>query len=639
MADNEVSAKFSLEDNVSNTLDSIQNNAVAAFAMITLSAEGLTKVFDKVKEIVGDVMTAFETRQDVLVNTDRILQGLGADANITSDQIKKLSASIGEQTGISETWIQKGINAAILANNSLANGTDGAIDVLTAASIGLSRMTGQDLVPTMENLAKVLDNPATAVMRLRREGIALTQQQQDEITTLIGLGDKAGAAAIILNTLSEKTKGAQGAAQTLTEQLKAVQAESEKWKEDLGKDLTPAVVEATKQKTFFYKILDKIIKGAPALASSYNNVGGVFQSVAKWAATAVQAMSPYLEKIGLIKKANDANTASQVVNNAALDDAEKKQKAVADAAAKRALDEIARVKKKQADELAMDKKFIAGKEKDQASYHKKEVADQSKLDKDLKGLANSWGAESKIQSAQIQADLVKIKNDAEKQKADIDAAAKVQEKLTTDEHEKELIQIHAAAEKQKIDDSVKASEDRIKAAEMEHDQKIALEKSLQDVLGELAQLQNSKNRTLFEIGKQAAVGNALVKAAEAVMGFWATCGELGPIAGPILAAVETAAVAVVTAEQVSQIESQSFPAAAQGALVTPQGGGALVQVGERAQEAVMNSKMMKTALQQVVAPNVTAVFLPTKAHVAAFTGVSSQSKSRMIKEGRLASGA
>ena len=638
MADNEISAKFSLEDNVSNVLDGIQNNAVAAFAMITLSAEGLTKVFDKVKEIVGDVMTAFETRQDVLVNTDRILQGLGSDATITAAQIQKLSASIGEQTGISETWIQKGINAAIIANNSLANGSDGAIDVLTAASIGLSRITGNDLVPTMETLAKVLDNPATAATRLRRTGIDLGLQQIEEIKTLVELGDKAGAAAIILNTLSEKTKGAQGAAQTLTEQLKAVQAESERWKEDLGKDLTPAVLDATKQKTLFYQILDKIIKGAPALASSYNNVGGVFQSVAKWAATAVQAMSPYLEKIGLIKKANDENTASQVVNNAALDEAKKKQKEVSDAAKKEADDEIARIKKKQADELAMDKKFIASKKADQTEYHKKEVTDQTKLDKDLNSLANSWGAETKTQAEQIQADLVKVKNDAEKQKADIDAAAKVQEKLTTDEHEKELIRIHAAADKAKIDDSVKTSEDNIKTAQMEHDQKIELEKSLQDVLGELASLQNSKNRTLFEIGKQAAVANALVKAAEAVMGFWATCGELGPIAGPIMAGIETAAVAVVTGEQVSQIESQSFPAAAQGALVTPQGGGALVQVGEKAQEAVMNSKMMKDAMR-ASQPHVTAVFLPTKAHVAAFTGVSAQSKARMIKEGRLASGA
>jgi hypothetical protein len=635
--DNEVSAKFTLEDNVSNTLDGIQNNAIAAFAMITLSAEGLTKVFDKIKEVVGDVMTAFETRQDVLVNTDRILQGLGADATITSDQIKKLSASIGEQTGISETWIQKGINAAIIANNSLANGSDGAIDVLTASAIGLSRITGQDLVPTMETLAKVLDNPATAAVRLRRTGIDLGEQQIEEIKTLVELGDKAGAAAIILNTLAEKTKGAQGAAQTLTEQLKAVQAESEKWKEDLGKDLTPAVLEATKQKTLFYQIMDKIIKGAPALASSYNNVGGVFLSVAKWAATAVQAMSPYLEKIGLIKKANDANTASQVVNNAALDDAEKKQKEVSDAAKKRADDEIARIKKKQADELAADKKFIANKEADQTKYHKREVTDQTKLDKDLNNLANSWGKETKTQSEQIQADLVKIKNDAEKQKADIDAAAKMRESLTTDEHEKELIQIHAAAEKQKVDDSVKASEDKIKAAQMEHDGKLEIEKSFQDLFGELSQLQNSKNRELFEIGKQAAVANAIIHAGEAVMGFWAGSSTMGP-AALAMATLETVATGVVLAEQVSSIESQSFPAAAQGALVTPQGGGALVQVGEKAQEAVMNSKMMKDAMRSSQ-PNVTAVFLPTKHHVAAFTGVSSQSKARMIKEGRLASGA
>jgi hypothetical protein len=182
---------------------------------------------------------------------------------------------------------------------------------------------------------------------------------------------------------------------------------------------------------------------------------------------------------------------------------------------------------------------------------------------------------------------VAIKRDAEAHKKAIDDAAKAQEAMTTDEFEKQQIARHAEAEKQKIDDSVRGAEDRIKAAQMEHDRKIALENAVQNAIGELAQLQHSKNKTLFEIGKQAAAAQVLIKSAEAIMGFWATCAELGPIAGPILAGIETAAVIAVGADQISQIESQSFPSAYSGGYIPNQGMKGAIRVADNTSELMM----------------------------------------------------
>ena len=580
MAENEASVKLSLKDEVSTTLDKLSDKFTENLLAMGLSVEAAMKAWEAFKGTIEESVKAFEEKQDVLVNTSRILSGLGKDATITAEQIAKLSETIGESTGIEDTWIQKGINAAILANNKLANGSDGAIDVLTQASIGLSRMTGEDLVPTMESLAKILDKPETAVNRLRRSGIAMTDQQKEEIDTLIKLGDKAGAAALVLSTLDEKTKGAQGAAFTLTEQLKAADVQVEKLKEDIGQRLTPQILGAVNAKKDFFNIIDKIIKAVPDYLAQLTSIGGVYGNIVKLAASLAQ-------KIFHVKKATDAHTEAVGTNNIALDAAEKKQAALAAAAKKRAEDEIALEATKAAKELATNNKFIADKEKAAKAYGKKTEADQKKLDADLSSIADSWNKDTKFQTLAVQADLVAIKRDAEAQKKAIDDAAKAKEALTTDQFEKDQIRRHAEAEKQKIEDSVKGAEDRIKAAQLEHDRKIALEAAVQNTVGELAMLQNSKNKTLFEIGKQAAAAQVLIKSAQAIMGFWATCAELGPIAGPILAGVETAAVVAVGAEQISQIESQSFPSAFSGGYIPNQGTKGAIRVADNTGELMM----------------------------------------------------
>jgi hypothetical protein len=630
MADNEANIILSLKDEVSESIDKLGENFTESLLKMGLSVESAMKAWEALKGEITDSLKAFEEKQDVLVNTDRILAGLGKDATITADQIAKLSETISEHTGIEETWIQKGINGAILANNKLANGSDGAIDVLTQASIGLSRMTGEELGPTMESLARILDKPETAVTRLLRSGISLTDQQKDEIDMLIKLGDKAGAAAVILATLYEKTKDAQGAAFTLTEQLKATQAQVNKLQEDIGERLNPQILGAVKAKKAFFDILDKVIKFVPDYITQLTSIGGVYGNIVKLAASLAQ-------KLGLVKKATDAHTDALHTNNAALDAANAKQAALAAEAKKRADAEIAREKKKADDELAINKKFISDKEKDAKTYEKKLVTDQKKLDSDLSGLANSWNKETELQTQTIQNDLVSIKRDAENNKKSIDDAAKAQAGMTNDNFEKEQILRHAEAEKKKIDDSVKGAEDRIKTAQMEHDRKIALETAVKDTLGELSQLQNSKNKDMFEIGKQASAANVIVKSAEAIMGFWASSSTLGPIAGPIFAGIETAAVVAVGAEQISQIESQSFPGAAGGAFAP--GDGVTAKFGEKGNpEAILNEPQLKSIIRRAVnqgSQSQQISLVMDKSTMQNWSVKSTMQQHRLQKEGRL----
>jgi hypothetical protein len=251
----------------------------------------------------------------------------------------------------------------------------------------------------------------------------------------------------------------------------------------------------------------------------------------------------------------------------------------------------------------------------------------------------------------------KSKEDLEKQKQLIATASAEQLKLITKkiaDDERDIADARRADEMAKRIKDAKDQEDvdkinrdildlqqkrslanQLEARKITVEQEAALKKGLMNTLDDLAQLEHSKNRTAFEIGKQAAAAKVLINAAQAIMGFWAGAAQLGPIAGPIVAGVETAIVAGIAIEQTGEIERQNFPAAAMGALVTPQGGGALVQVGENAQEAIMNSKLMKDALSQAARQSSTTVnFNVNGRSVQAVTHVVNQSQFQAKKWGQ-----
>ena len=623
--DNEVSAKFTLEDNVSNALDTIKGNldlmsvgVVAAFAVAYEAVAKFLEGLNKLVNIAADV-------QDTQAETVRITEQVGTSSGITAAAIENLSEKVAAHVGLEKDQIQQGMNLLLL-NPNIKSGYDqiaqAAADL--AAQQNNGKLTQDGYMSSITALSKALENPERAIRMLTSAQVYLSDAQKQAIKDAIAAGDTDKARALILEDIQGKVAGAAEKEGTYNFVKQQAIAATTKLAETIGNFLLPI---ASKLVTGVKNMIDwftNLIKSNKDVQNALHITGAVILSiidVLKGIAITIkdvimvfvdfgkmitEVMSGNFKNVGqysqgIIKSVKDIGTTWVQQTKTIIGEFTKQETAQKQHLAKK----LAAEKQGNSEDLTAFKQ-----------HHADMVADEAKLAADRLAIANSWSKDTKLLTDQLNVDTKKLNDDA-----------RAAEQSTQD-----------AALKSQIENEKKASEDKLATAKMEHDQKIEFEKSLQDALGELAQLQNSKNRTLFEIGKQAAVASALVKGAEAIMGFWATCGELGPIAGPIMAGIETAAVAVVTAEQVSSIESQSFPAAAQGALVTPQGGGALVQVGEKAQEAVMNSEMMKEALGAARGGAVNAYFLPSKAHVAAFTGASTQSKARMIKEGRLASG-
>ena len=115
----------------------------------------------------------------------------------------------------------------------------------------------------------------------------------------------------------------------------------------------------------------------------------------------------------------------------------------------------------------------------------------------------------------------------------------------------------AAAQKQREEDKLtsiedKASDARKKLAAIEADFK---KKALGDALSAMSTLMNSESRKMFEIGKAAALAQAVVDGYAAITGAYKVGASIG---GPVLGAAYGAAAGLATFQQIQKIRSASF---------------------------------------------------------------------------------
>lgn len=103
-----------------------------------------------------------------------------------------------------------------------------------------------------------------------------------------------------------------------------------------------------------------------------------------------------------------------------------------------------------------------------------------------------------------------------------------------------------------IDIEQKATDKREALAEAERKQKLGIASGM---FGNLSTLMNTESKKLFEIGKTAAIANAVVSGIEAVVHSYKEGSKIG---GPVLGAAFAATAAAATAAQIQNIRSQQF---------------------------------------------------------------------------------
>ena len=159
--------------------------------------------------VLSDAAKALMDIERLNAQTDAAIRSTGGVANVTREGVEELSESMESLTTIERETVQEGANL-LLTFKRIRNeaGEGNAIfDRATETALDLSVALGTDVRSAAMMLGKALDDPVRGVTALRRAGVALTEQQQEQVKAFVEAGDVLSAQKIILQELESQVQG------------------------------------------------------------------------------------------------------------------------------------------------------------------------------------------------------------------------------------------------------------------------------------------------------------------------------------------------------------------------------------------------------------------------------------------------
>lgn len=233
----------------------------------------------KIFQAAGAAIGRAEAMASAYAITEQVIKQTGGAANITADQIKKLSLSQALLTGIDKELITQS-NNVLLTFKNIKNEVGESNDVFNQASalvLDMATVMGSDAKSGAIQLGKALNDPILGVTALNRVGIQFTEQQKEQIKVLQESGDTLGAQKIILAELEGQLGGTAAAAADTTKKIKVAFQEAQ---ETIGVGLLAA--------------LEDIAPELMDIAAAVGQMGPLFATSAKVIIAAIKPIIGWL---------------------------------------------------------------------------------------------------------------------------------------------------------------------------------------------------------------------------------------------------------------------------------------------------------------------------------------------------------
>jgi hypothetical protein len=191
------------------------------------------------KTLFSESATAYKEAEKADAKLKAVLKSTEMQAGLTFSQLKKMAGGLQDVTTVDDEAIQ-GAQHLLLTFTKI--GKEVFPDTLESV-MNISEAMGGDLKSASIQVGKALQDPITGATALRRVGVALTQQQQEQIKSFVKMGDTASAQKIILQELQVEFGGlARAMAETETGQLIQIENKLGDIKEQIGKEIIPAQI-------------------------------------------------------------------------------------------------------------------------------------------------------------------------------------------------------------------------------------------------------------------------------------------------------------------------------------------------------------------------------------------------------------
>lgn len=147
--------------------------------------------------------------QKVAAQTNAVLESTGHAAGMTAEEVKALAREMFVLTGIEDDTVQMTENMLLtftqIKEDTMPGATQAVLDMTVAMQGGGAQ--AEAYRDTAIRVGKALQDPIAGVTALRRVGVQLTDQQQEQVKAMMAVGDVAGAQAIVLGELTREFGG------------------------------------------------------------------------------------------------------------------------------------------------------------------------------------------------------------------------------------------------------------------------------------------------------------------------------------------------------------------------------------------------------------------------------------------------
>jgi hypothetical protein len=233
-----------------------------------------------------DVISAGESQQAVMKETDNVLAHMGKSSGQTSQSIGDYADSMARLTGVSDDVIQHSENVLLTFGNLGKN----IFPQAETAALNMSTMLGTDLQGSVIQVGKALNDPIKGMNALAREGVSFSAAESNSIKVMMAHNNIAGAQAIIMSELNKQFGGAAvSAGTTFAGSMTRLNVVMDQAKEKIGMALLPIL---QKLLTAMMPLIDKFgaaLPGAMAAMSDFitKNVSPVIDRLATFMQTNV----------------------------------------------------------------------------------------------------------------------------------------------------------------------------------------------------------------------------------------------------------------------------------------------------------------------------------------------------------------
>lgn len=228
-------------DKTSSSWKNIAGGVFAGGAALGVAKTAFTALKNVMSESIQEAV-AYQNNQAAL--NAAIISTKGA-AGLTIDELNKMASELQNITSVDDDVINSmqsmqltftNIKAPIFKEVSLA-----ALDMATAMNQNATP-SAEQLQTASIQLGKAMQDPITGATALQRIGIKLTDQQKDQIKTMMEAGDVMGAQKVILGELSTEFGGrAAAAANTYEGTMNKLHNTVGDLKKGIGLLITPAL--------------------------------------------------------------------------------------------------------------------------------------------------------------------------------------------------------------------------------------------------------------------------------------------------------------------------------------------------------------------------------------------------------------